>query len=176
MNPFYGTNNYDYFYGGTSSTSATNMDGRRKLANIINRSDDSSIAIGGGGGGGRDVGFDFDGVSMNAQPSTSQMPLQGTNSRASHMDHGVFAVPQHPVRSAYQKRNTKFSGTATVPQESLPQRHFQPDGMAFSAKISTRSDMRRPLSDAEVQWAFEGVSDLRYFGDPKFQLFVSSLP
>ncbi|KAH9277958.1 hypothetical protein ECG_09560 [Echinococcus granulosus] len=88
----------------------------------------------------------------------------------------VSTLPQHPMRVGAQQHDSTLSSAVSVPQVSPPQQYCPADSVILSAHMAPTSDAQRPLSEEEVRWAFEGVSDLRYFSDPKFKRFVSSLP
>ncbi|KAL5964256.1 hypothetical protein TSMEX_008041 [Taenia solium] len=96
------------------------------------------------------------------------------NSRMCLAD-GVFKVPQHRVRGGGQKHGSTLSGALSVPRVPPRQQHCGGEGGVITGNVVPMGSVQRPLSEEEVRWAFEGVSDLGYFDDPKFKRFVSSL-
>lgn len=85
-------------------------------------------------------------------------------------------LAQHAMRPAGGRYEGALSGAAAVPRVSPRGQHSRGDGVVFTANVVPMGKVQRPLSEEEVRWAFEGVSDLHYFGDAKFKRFVSSLP
>ncbi|CDS43549.1 hypothetical protein EmuJ_001131400 [Echinococcus multilocularis] len=168
MNRCQGNSNRNYDYNGSNGITSCS----KKSSN--------SNGISGGSGSGSvgnssGVGYDADGAYVNAHVATSQLYRQGTRSRMC-LPSSVSTLPQHPMRVGAQQHDSTLSSAVSVPQVSPPQQYCPADSVILSAHMAPTSDAQRPLSEEEVRWAFEGVSDLRYFSDPKFRRFVSSLP
>ncbi|KAL5103071.1 putative RNA-binding protein 18 [Taenia crassiceps] len=200
MSGFQGNSNYNYFYGSsvgfsnTTTTTTTTTTAAATNSTTSNATSSSSgiaterIAIGGDrnsgnnsidGSGVRGIvnesfgfGSDCNNACLHALLTTPQMHPQDTNSTTCSPP-ATFAVPLHPVRAAATaKRHANASGGA-VSMSRVPSRQ-QPcggDGVALPTNMVPPAKVHRPLSDEEVQWAFEGVTDLRYFSDPEFQRF-----